>query len=165
MFFDDPAAAFANLASALAPGGRLAFTCWQELARNPFFLLPALAIAGHVALPDPPPPGAPGMFALADPARVRLVLAQAGLADVAIEPVQRDILLGGEGSLAEAVEFISAGPTARAALAGADARTRERALAAVGKALDPYASADGVRLGAAAWLVTARRPSVAPRPR
>ena len=40
MFFDDPVAAFANLAGGLVPGGRLVFVCWQELARNPHILVP-----------------------------------------------------------------------------------------------------------------------------
>ncbi|MQA13973.1 MAG: hypothetical protein GEV09_07300 [Pseudonocardiaceae bacterium] len=34
IFFDDPTAAFANIARALRPGGRLAFLCWQDVARN-----------------------------------------------------------------------------------------------------------------------------------
>jgi SAM-dependent methyltransferase len=38
MFFDDPAAAFGNIASALAPGGRLVFVCWQGLDRNEWLL-------------------------------------------------------------------------------------------------------------------------------
>jgi hypothetical protein len=43
-------------------------------------------------------------------------------------------------------------------LAGADEATEGRAMAAVSKALAPYATAEGIRMGAAAWLVTARRP-------
>ncbi|CAN5212098.1 hypothetical protein BH20ACT3_BH20ACT3_12440 [soil metagenome] len=31
MFFDDPTAAFAHTRSLMAPGGRLAFVCWQDL--------------------------------------------------------------------------------------------------------------------------------------
>lgn len=81
MFFDDPEAGFANLARALAPAGRLAFTCWQDALSNPFVAVPGLALAGHVALPDLGPPGSPGMFALADPARIRSLLTAAGLAD------------------------------------------------------------------------------------
>jgi SAM-dependent methyltransferase len=158
MFFDDPAAAFTNLARAMAPEGRLVFVCWQELARNPFILVPGLAVAGHVALPDPGPPGAPGMFALADPARIESLLAGAGLAEVGIEPVAEEILLGGGGTLADAVGFLRAGGLGRAVLSGADEATRDRAMAAVGEALKPHATADGVRIGAAAWLVTARRP-------
>ena len=37
MFFDDPAAAFANLRKALRRGGRLAFLCWRARAENPVF--------------------------------------------------------------------------------------------------------------------------------
>jgi len=42
-------------------------------------------------------------------------------------------------------------------LGDADGSTRERALAAVRGALEPYASADGVRLDSAVWLVRANR--------
>ena len=34
MFFEDPVAAFANIRSAVRPGGRLVFACWQPLANN-----------------------------------------------------------------------------------------------------------------------------------
>ena len=36
MFFDDPPAAFANLARWLAPGGRFAFAAWGPTADNPW---------------------------------------------------------------------------------------------------------------------------------
>lgn len=157
MFFDDPVAAFTNVAGALVRGGRLVFVCWQELVRNPFILVPGLAIAGHVALPDLGPPGAPGMFALADPARIEALLADAGFAEVGIEPLAEEILLGGSGSLADAVAFLREG-MGRAVLAGADEATQNRAVAAVSEALAPYATAGGVRIAAVAWLVTARRP-------
>ena len=32
MFFDDPTAAFTNLAASLRPGGRIVFVCWQDLS-------------------------------------------------------------------------------------------------------------------------------------
>lgn len=54
MFFGDPAAAFANVAAALRPGGRLAFVCWQDPAKVEFFSLPLLAIAPYVSLPAGP---------------------------------------------------------------------------------------------------------------
>jgi SAM-dependent methyltransferase len=158
MFFDDPEAAFTNLAGALVPGGRLVFVCWQEATRNPFILVPGIAIAEHVALPDLGAPDAPGMFALADPARIESLLADTGFAEAIIEPLAEEILLGGGGTLADAVEFLREGGMGRAVLAGASKTTEHRAVAAVSEALAPYVTADGVRIGAAAWLVTARRP-------
>ena len=52
MFFDDPVAAFTNLGRALRPGGRIAFTCWRELAVNDWLMVPAGAALQHVPMPD-----------------------------------------------------------------------------------------------------------------
>src|SRR3954470_23783743 len=54
MFFDDPVVAFTNLRGAIAPGGRMAFVCWQPLFVNEWMTVPALAVAEHVPLPEPP---------------------------------------------------------------------------------------------------------------
>jgi SAM-dependent methyltransferase len=54
MFFDDPAAAFANLRKALQPGGRLAFLCWRTRDENPVFttgFAEASAVLGLRELP------------------------------------------------------------------------------------------------------------------
>ena len=40
MFFDDPVAAFSNIATTLRPDSRLVFCCWQALTRNDWLLLP-----------------------------------------------------------------------------------------------------------------------------
>src|SRR5881628_2723223 len=74
MFFSDPAAAFGNLRTALRPGGRLGFVCWQAVPENPWIAVPLEAAAQHMALPPPPAPGAPGPFSFADPERVRRIL-------------------------------------------------------------------------------------------
>jgi SAM-dependent methyltransferase len=152
MFFDDPVAAFANLAAA---GQRLAFVCWRAAADIPFFRVPALALAAHIPPPEPGPPGAPGPFALADRERIGSVLTAAGLADVQIEPADVALRLG--GSAAEAVEFLRGSGPVHAALASADPGTAQRALASVTEALAPHANGAGVHLDAATWLVTARR--------
>lgn len=48
MFFDDPVAAFHNIASALCPGGRLGFVCWRGLDENELDHLPMTAAAPHL---------------------------------------------------------------------------------------------------------------------
>lgn len=55
MFFDEPVAAFSNIRRQLKPGGRIAFACWQPMARNTWF--PGPAIAPFVPPPPPPAPG------------------------------------------------------------------------------------------------------------
>ena len=156
MFFADPTAAFANLRASLAPGGRVVFVCWQELMRNPWMRVPLLAAAPHLPPLTPPAAGAPGPFAFADPARVRGILEAAGFADVAIDPCESELAVGGVGgNLEQAVELVmQLGPLA-AALREADADLRLRVAASVREAIAPYATPAGVKLGSAAWIVRA----------
>jgi SAM-dependent methyltransferase len=153
MFFADPAAAFGNLARALRPGGRIAFACWQSADRNPWSALPKAAAAAHVAVPVVPP-DAPGPLSLADPERIRALLAGAGFSGAGIEPFEVDLLLGGGGALDDAVGFVAEGSLATV-LAAAGPAARDAAVAAVRDALAPYETARGVVMPAAAWLVTA----------
>jgi hypothetical protein len=99
------------------------------------------------------------MFAFADPDRLRPILAAAGWRDVEITSEHASILVGGGGSVDDAVEFLRTATQGRTMLAGADAATAERALASVRAALTPHADADGVHLDAAVWLVQAVAPA------
>jgi SAM-dependent methyltransferase len=155
MFFDDPAAGFANLAAALRPGGRVAFTCWQELFDNEWLFVPATAALEHVALPPLPAGNPAGAFALADPERVQSLLAGAGLTDVELTPMSRPIRLGSDGE--DATHYLMHTELARILLAGADEATVARVRTSVAEALDARVGPDGVVLGGSTWLVTARR--------
>lgn len=72
MFFADPGAAFANIGSALEPGGRLAFLTHSHVGKR--FQAVFDALTEHV--PPPAGPTGPGaaVASLADPAYVRRVL-------------------------------------------------------------------------------------------
>jgi len=155
MFFADPVRAFANIHGATRDGGRLAFVCWQPLIENEWLLVPGGAIAQHVPLPDLGSPNAPGMFAFADPDRIRTTLTDAGWRDIDVASRHTPLLVGGGGSIEDAVGFLREGSIGRAVLAGTDGPTAERALGAVRDALMPYLTADGVQLDAAVWLVRA----------
>jgi SAM-dependent methyltransferase len=81
MFFAQPVVAFANIRAHLAPGGRIAFACWQPADRNPWFF--AAAIADLLPPPPEPAPGASpaGPFAFGDPEHVTGILRAAGFGD------------------------------------------------------------------------------------
>jgi SAM-dependent methyltransferase len=156
MFFADPVAAFANLRRALRRSGGLAFVCLQALARSPYMWIPFSAAAKHLEIPPPPPADAPGPFAFADPERVRRILEGAGFADVAIEPFEAELCVGG-GDLDSAVQvLLGVGPTARLLLE-ADPERRALVASAVRDAIAPYATPEGVRMRGAVWIVHARR--------
>lgn len=160
MFFDHPESAFANLRKAVRPGGRLAFVCWRAPAQNPWILVPMAAVAPLLTLPAPPPPNAPGMFALANPGQIRTVLEGAGWSEVRV--VARDVAMRlGRGSLEEAVEtFLEVGPVAGALReAGADEAMRAKVAAAVSNAYLEASQGGPLALGSAVWLASARNPA------
>lgn len=162
MFFEDPAAAFANLRRALAAGGRVAMLAWRSAAENPWASLPRQAVAhlvGPVPAPGPEEPGPeePGPFAFADPDRVRRILEGAGFAAVGLEPLDLPLILGADA--AEAAEFtLTVGPTRRG-LAALPEQARAAAEAAVRAALvaffQPLAGPGGVAMPSATWLIGA----------
>jgi ubiquinone/menaquinone biosynthesis C-methylase UbiE len=86
MFALDPAHAVAEIRRILRPGGRVALAVWGPRARNPWLSLVFDAVSAQLGAPVPPP-GIPGPFALDDPERLARLLADAGLADVAVTEV------------------------------------------------------------------------------
>jgi SAM-dependent methyltransferase len=155
MFFVDPVAAFANLARALRPGGRLAFVCWQPMMQNAWVREPMMAVAKSMPLPPPPPPGAPGPFAFGDAARTRGILEQAGFSDVALEPRTTELSLGKDAE--DAARFVSEiGPVSRV-LREAPEAARKSAGAAISELVASRLTPNGVSLGCAVWIVTATR--------
>jgi SAM-dependent methyltransferase len=156
MFFDDPRAAFANLRSALLPTGRLSFVCWRSLSDNPWMNVAYEAVRPLVPDAVATPPGdAPGPLAFADPARVKAILEGAGFHRASLEPVDHPMSLGeNRGLEAAAREAITLGPVSRI-LAEASDGLREKAVAVVRKALEPYQRGSVVELTGAAWVVVA----------
>lgn len=154
MFFDDPAAAFANLRRALRRGGRLAFICWRELGANEWMLVPAMAMLPHVTAPAAPDPTAPGPFAFADEGRVRSLLTGAGFEDVDLTAVNHRMLVG--PTVDEAMAYYRRSDLADRLLGDVPADVRERALQSVADAMADKVGPDGLVLEGSAWLVTAK---------
>jgi SAM-dependent methyltransferase len=87
MLMAEPDRAFAETRRVLRDGGRLALSVWGAAERNPWASLPGRAVMEHTGAPAPKP-GDPGIFALADPERVRALLGDAGFGDPRLEEVQ-----------------------------------------------------------------------------
>jgi SAM-dependent methyltransferase len=150
--FADPVAAFANLARALHPGGRLAFT--GPGPPNPGSDL-ARATAAVRPLLRRPSPAQQGMGSLTDPERIRAVLAAAGFVEVTTTPVDCAVVLGRDA--ADAAEFLFATGPYRYNLDGVAGEVVARARADVEWALRAHETPEGVRLRRVDWLVTAMR--------
>jgi SAM-dependent methyltransferase len=157
MFFADPVAAFTNIGRALRLEGRIAFVCWAEPLENEWIVVPGVAAAEHLAVPDHVDPDSPGPFALANEDRLAAILDRAGLVEVSIEAVSEPLLLGSD--VTDTVEFLAATGFGQRLLGGVDRATRSRVTSAWEAALLRYRTADGIRLRSKAWLVTGRRPA------
>ncbi|GGU80217.1 methyltransferase [Streptomyces litmocidini] len=159
MFFADPVAAFGHIGQALRPGGRLAFVTSAAAADNDWAMVMSTLSR---ALPEADPgdfgvTGAPGMFSLADPARIRTVLDAAGFTGVTSVQVEAQ---GNWGPDAErAADFLlSTGPAQHLLAQASTPQRREEARHALTDALRRFERDGAVRLRSTAWLVTAERP-------
>jgi ubiquinone/menaquinone biosynthesis C-methylase UbiE len=161
MFFDDPVGAFSNLRAALAAGGQLVFVCWQGLPANEWLTVIADEVAKRAEIPDfGGLAKGPGMFALEDQREMRSLLEAAGFTDVAFEPLSTAILIAGGGTVDESMAFLLGMGMVKGLLGQAGADARDELLEAVRSSLaERYEPGVGLRLGAAAWLVTANTPS------
>lgn len=152
MFFGDPPAAFANLAGALRPGGRLALAVWAPYAEQEW--LPAfrsIAAAGR-DLPPFPPTG-PHPFSMGDPERVRPLLRTAGFTDVELELVREPMSFGPDVATAEPMVLgLVAGM-----LADLDDATRAAAQDALRTSLLAHLGPYGVAYRSAMWIIAAGR--------
>lgn len=158
MFFGDPAAAFANIASALRPGGRLGFVCPQAMERCDWYGVPLAALLGHRPTPDEAPSA---MFSLSRPDVVEQLLTGAGFDSVQLRPLDASLWFG-QTPAAAAEFYLGSGPV-RAILERADPSLAAGARDALEGAMAPFVTEDGVRIPGAHWLVTARRATTEPR--
>ncbi len=152
MFFTDMAMAFANLARATRPGGRLVMLVWRGIGDNEW-LREFFGAIGRVLPMAPPPADAPGPFSLSDPNRVRDLLHGAGWTDVNFTAEDELLCFGPDAN------------TATTFMVGQmkwlfdklDDPGKRQAEANLHEVMAAHAGEDGVLLGSGAWIITARR--------
>lgn len=154
MFFADPVAAFANIRTALRPGGRIGFVCWRTLADNELDAFPLDAAAP--CLPHNPIADADSAqhFSFAEPNFLYETLDTAGFTRIVIEPVD---VATCAGSMAETIDLcLHFGSLGKIVRDYPDCRAEaeallEAAFRARGESNDPV-------LRAATWIVAATTP-------
>jgi SAM-dependent methyltransferase len=150
MFFDEPVKAFANIGRHLEAEGRLAFACWQPMARNPWAI--SHAVAPYAPPPPPPAPGKSptGPYALGDAVRTTEMLEAAGWVGIEIAPYERIVTL-------DRASIFDEGQLAFNGVAEAD---RPAARVAVDRQLARFIRSDGrLDVPIAFFIVMAKRRS------
>jgi SAM-dependent methyltransferase len=152
MFFSDPAAAFANIAAAVRPEGRLVLLVWQRHEDN-HWMRAIDAALGDAA--QPPPPGA-DPFSLGDADATARILDGAGFDEMRFEDVHEPVLYGHD--LDAALAIVRGFQCTSAALASLSAGEAARTIERLREMLGAHYSDDrGVALDSRSWLITARR--------
>jgi ubiquinone/menaquinone biosynthesis C-methylase UbiE len=140
MLMADPAAALRESRRVLRDGGPLALAVWAAPERNPWAALPAMTLVqrGHV---PPPEPGAPGIFAMADPALIRSLVTEAGFGEPEIEEIAFEFRYEDFDEV-WAVLIKLAGPIARVLKSLPD-EERQATRDAIEEAVAPFRAEDG----------------------
>ncbi len=155
MFMPDPAACLRQAARALRPGGRVVLACWDRVQKNPFVGLLLQTLEGYMEVPAPAP-GTPGIFALADPDRLRALLDEAGFSDIMIESMEIDVLEVDDGrAYWDAISDLAA-PVMRL-VEQLDRTTRARYVEEVIRRADRQKTGDTLRMPGTTWIAAAAR--------
>ena len=152
MFFSDPGAAFANIASALRPHGRLVLLVWQTREDSEW----ALAIDAALGNAAQPPPPTADPFSLGNAEATTEMLARAGFEALRFEDVHEPVLYGPD--IDAALEFVCGFQNVSTALARMSRDDAARAVGRLRETLErQYGDRRGVTFDSRSWLITGRR--------
>ena len=151
MLMADPAAALSETNRVLRDDGTLAFAVWQAPDRNAWAALPGMVLVQRGHMP-PPEPGAPGIFALGEPDRIRELVSGAGFDDPEIEELTFEWRYDADELWVTLTKL--AGPLAKVINAlPEDERAETRA--AIDESLEQFRDGDELTVPAACWGVVA----------
>jgi SAM-dependent methyltransferase len=154
MFFADPISAFANIARALRPGGRLLLMVWQQHDRNEWSVLIERALAAATDS-GPASPTLLDPFSLADPTTTERILVTAGFKGVSFTDVHEPVYYGPD--VASALGWIRGFSSVNDVLQRQNSTSTELILERLRQRLATRASAEGIWLDSRAWIVGANR--------
>jgi SAM-dependent methyltransferase len=153
MLMADPAAALRETQRVLRDGGTVVFAVWGPPEQNPWAFIPARIMVERGLLP-PPEPGAPGIFAMGDPDRIRKLVNGAGFGEPEIEHVA---VRWGYASADEHWEKTTKLAAAVAdALEPVSAEERDQVRAAVAAEIEPLLAGDAGGVDGLVHVVLAR---------
>jgi SAM-dependent methyltransferase len=152
MLVPDPALAMRETRRVLRPGGRVALATWAGAKNNPWATRygPVLIERG---LLEPPPPGAPGQFALGEPEQIESLARAAGFTDVDVEEVAIEFHFADWNEYRRVITSLAA--SLRETLAGLDEPTRAEVDEAARARFEHFATASGYTLPGVALVARA----------
>lgn len=149
MFFADSARAFANIARAVRPGGRLVWLVWRGYDHNEWAVAIREALSPDVARSGKDAPA----FSLGSRSVTGGLLRAAGFGDVNFTEIREPVFYGPDANAAydaiSGLQFVQNAP--EDAASATRARDRLRAM------MTAHETPEGVFFGSRAWIVSATR--------
>lgn len=152
MFFADPSAAFANIARAMRPGGRLAWMVWQDQEHNKWSGTIRHALAPGSAISEK----AGKAFSLGDPAIATKLLGIAGFTSIDFIEVHEPVFYGTD--VANALDALAGLYMVKDALTQTG-EAPDQPLRRLRALLEAHMTPEGVLFDSRAWIITADRAS------
>jgi ubiquinone/menaquinone biosynthesis C-methylase UbiE len=152
MLMADVAAALRETRRVLRADGRVVCAVFAGAEQNPWAALPSRVLQQHGHIPAPEG-GAPGILALADWDRLRLLFAEAGFADPAIEEVAFGYRFAGVNGYMEFLDSAAGAIAMVLSRLGED--ERERIRGEIAEQLDAYGGSGQIELPATSLVVSA----------
>ena len=152
MLVPAPALALRETRRVLRPGGSLAFATWAPAKRNPWATAfgPVLIERG---LQEPPKPGEPGQFSLAEPEQIEALVRDAGFDEVAVREVGVEYRFRDWAEYRRIITSLAA--SVRMVLTTLDDETHAEVDDAARQRVEPYRTDDGLVLPGVALVTTA----------
>jgi len=155
MLIPEPGKVLSKVFSSLKPGGKVSVVVFSVPQANPFFLVPMQILLKHAGI-SPPPPGAPGLFALAAPGLLEKLFSDAGFENPEVSVLDTVFRLPpADQTLLMMQEAFGA---YRAVVSGCDEETRNAAWAEVREYLGTIDSGHGIEAPAQVLVGSASKP-------
>ncbi len=153
MFMPEPEACLTAAHKALKEGGRISLACWAAPEKNPFVGVLMKTLSNYMEIPVPPP-GTPGIFALADPERLQNLLKSSGFSNVAMEEMEIDVVEVDDGQAYwEAISDLAA--PVMALVSRLDESARSDYIEEVINVADAMKQGETLRMKGTTWIVSA----------
>jgi len=153
-FFNNPVAAFKNLANALNTNGRMVFVSWAPVSKNPWFYLPKQAAEERLGILPKTAPNAPGPTAFQHCEHVLQLMKNAGLSKINAKAIEIT-LTPPDGASGAAKAASRVGPAARIMKAFNGTKSDEKAIeASVERSFAVYKEGPSVLIPATVNLFT-----------
>ena len=155
MFMPEPEACLRLAHGVMKDQARFATATWSAPEKNPFVGLLMQTLGNYMELPKPPP-GIPGIFALADPDRLCGLFESAGFRDVELEEMEINVLEVADGKAYWDAMSDLAAPV-MTLVKQLDDETRETFIADVIASADALKQGDSLCMRGTTWLAGASK--------